>query len=134
SADTFRVRQFLTQNLILFTWLDLEDDPEVDALLKSFGLTAADTPVIFCKKGEGVLKNPSNRELADKLGISHMANKTVYDLVVVGAGPAGLAAAVYGASEGLQTLVLEQHAPGGQAGASMRIENYLGFPTGITGG
>ena len=80
------------------------------------------------------LRNPSNRELADALGLRRRLEQTVYDLVVVGAGPAGLAAAVYGASEGLRTVVLEQSAPGGQAGRSMRIENYLGFPTGITGG
>src|SRR6185369_7493961 len=80
-----------------------------------------------------LLRNPSNRELAEKLGIRRPLEHTVYDLVVVGAGPAGLAAAVYGASEGLDTLVLERTAPGGQAGRSMRIENYLGFPMGITG-
>ena len=80
------------------------------------------------------MRNPSNRELADALGLRRPLEQTVYDLVVVGAGPAGLAAAVYGASEGLRTVVLERTAPGGQAGRSMRIENYLGFPTGITGG
>ena len=117
---------------MLFTWLDLEADPQVDRLLKQFGVTEADTPVVACGRML-LLRNPSNRELADALGIRQPLEQTVYDLVVVGAGPAGLAAAVYGASEGLRTVVLERTAPGGQAGSSMRIENYLGFPTGITG-
>jgi thioredoxin reductase (NADPH) len=132
SADTFRVRDFLAKNRILFTWVDVETDPEVDRLLKQFGLTEADTPVVACSHML-LLRNPSNRELADGIGIRQPLEQTVYDLVVVGAGPAGLAAAVYGASEGLRTVVLEHTAPGGQAGSSMRIENYLGFPTGLTG-
>jgi thioredoxin reductase (NADPH) len=132
SQDTFRVRDFLAKNRALFTWVDLETDPQVDRLLKQFGITEADTPVVACGYML-VLRNPSNRELADAVGIRQPLERTVYDLTVVGAGPAGLAAAVYGASEGLQTVVLEHTAPGGQAGASMRIENYLGFPTGITG-
>jgi thioredoxin reductase (NADPH) len=132
SADTFRIRDFLARNRVCFTWMDLESDPEVDLLLKQFGVTEADTPVVAC--GSTVLlRNPSNLELADALGIHRTLEQTVYDLVVVGAGPAGLAAAVYGASEGLQTVVLERTAPGGQAGSSMRIENYLGFPQGLTG-
>ena len=133
SQDTFRVRDFLAKNLAPFTWLDVEDNPDVKALLKQLGLTEADTPVVALGH-KLVLRNPSNRELADALGLRRRLEQTVYDLVVVGAGPAGLAAAVYGASEGLRTVVLEQAAPGGQAGRSMRIENYLGFPTGITGG
>jgi len=131
SPDTFRIRDFLAKNLVLFTWIDLESNPDVDHLLKQFGLVEADTPVVICK--QHVLRNPSNRELADIIGIHKPVERTVYDLAVVGAGPAGLAAAVYGASEGLNTVVLERSAPGGQAGASMRIENYLGFPTGLTG-
>src|SRR5213594_1649457 len=118
SPDTFRVRDFLAKNRVLFTWTDVETDPNVDLLLKGFGVSEADTPVVACSSML-LLRNPSNRELADRIG--------------VGAGPAGLAAAVYGASEGLRTLVLDSTAPGGQAGSSMRIENYLGFPTGITG-
>jgi len=94
--------------------------------------TEADTPVVACGH-RLMLRNPSNRQLADVIGIRQPLEQTVYDLAVVGAGPAGLAAAVYGASEGLRTVVLEQTAPGGQAGSSMRIENYLGFPTGLTG-
>src|SRR5207302_7082318 len=97
-----------------------------------FGVSEADTPVVACSSML-LLRNPSNRELADRIGIRRPVEQTLYDLIVVGAGPAGLAAAVYGASEGLRTLVLDSTAPGGQAGSSMRIENYLGFPTGITG-
>src|SRR6266481_3331329 len=132
SADTMRVRDFLAKNRVLFTWVDVETDPQVDQLLKQFGVTEADTPVVACRH-RLMLRNPSNRQLADTIGIRQPLEQTVYDLAVVGAGPAGLAAAVYGASEGLRTVVLEQTAPGGQAGSSMRIENYLGFPTGLTG-
>ncbi|MGE0538480.1 MAG: FAD-dependent oxidoreductase [Pirellulales bacterium] len=133
SQDTFRIREFLAKNLAPFTWLDLEANPDVSALLKRLGLGEADTPVVAVGQ-KLLLRNPSNRELADALGLRQRLEQTVFDLVIVGAGPAGLAAAVYGASEGLRTVVLEQAAPGGQAGRSMRIENYLGFPTGITGG
>jgi len=132
SHDTFRVRDFLAKNRILFTWVDLETDPNVDRLLKQFGVTESDTPVVAFGSML-LLRNPSNRQLADATGIRQPLEDRVYDLVVVGGGPAGLAAAVYGASEGLTTAVLETTAPGGQAGSSMRIENYLGFPTGLTG-
>src|SRR5437773_3848937 len=132
SADTLRVRDFLSKNRVLFTWVDVETDPQVDRLLKQFGVTEADTPVVACGHLL-MLRNPSNRQLADAIGIRQPLEQAVYDLLVVGAGPAGLAAAVYGASEGLRTAVLESTAPGGQAGSSMRIENYLGFPTGLTG-
>ena len=132
SRDTFRIRDFLAKNRVLFTWLDLEGDPAVKEVLQQFGVTEADTPIVACAHCL-VLRNPSNRELAEKIGIRRAVDHTVYDLAIVGSGPAGLAAAVYGASEGLNTIVLEHTAPGGQAGSSMRIENYLGFPTGITG-
>ena len=132
SRDTFRIRDFLAKNRVLFTWLDLEGDPAVNQLLQQFGVTEAETPIVACAHCL-VLRNPSNRELAEKIGIRRPVEHTVYDLAIVGSGPAGLAAAVYGASEGLRTIVLEHTAPGGQAGSSMRIENYLGFPTGITG-
>lgn len=133
SSDTFRVRDFLSKNRVLFTWVDVETEPDVDRLLKRFGVTESDTPVVACG-AMVLLRNPTNRQLADTIGIRQPLEDRVYDLVVVGAGPAGLAAAVYGASEGLRTAVLETSAPGGQAGSSMRIENYLGFPTGVTGG
>lgn len=132
SRDTFRIRDFLAKNRVLFTWLDLEGDPAVGQLLKQFGVTEADTPIVACAH-RVLLRNPSNRELAETIGIRRPVEHVVYDLAIVGSGPAGLAAAVYGASEGLNTVVLERTAPGGQAGSSMRIENYLGFPTGITG-
>jgi thioredoxin reductase (NADPH) len=132
SQDTFRVRDFLSKNRVLFTWVDLESDPHVDLLLKQFGVTESDTPVVACRSMV-ILRNPTNRELADRIGIHQPLEDQVYDLVVIGGGPAGLAAAVYGASEGLRTAILEHVAPGGQAGSSMRIENYLGFPTGLTG-
>jgi thioredoxin reductase (NADPH) len=132
STDTFRIRDFLARNRVLFTWVDVETDPQVDLLLKQFGVTEADTPVVACSHML-LLRNPSNRQLADGIGIRQPLEQVVYDLVVVGAGPAGLAAAVYGASEGLRTVMLERTGPGGQAGSSMRIENYLGFPTGLTG-
>jgi thioredoxin reductase (NADPH) len=133
SRDTFRIRDFLARNRVPFTWLDLEADPQVDQLLKRFGVTESDTPVVTWGR-DMLLRNPSDRELAEALGIRRPLERAVYDLGVVGAGPAGLAAAVYGASEGLSTVVLERSGPGGQAGRSMRIENYLGFPAGITGG
>jgi thioredoxin reductase (NADPH) len=133
SHDTFRIRDFLARNRALFTFLDLESNPEVEQLLRRFGLTVGDTPVVAWGKMV-VLRNPSNREIAENLGLRRPLEQTVYDLAIVGGGPGGLAASVYGASEGLSTVVLERTAPGGQAGTSMRIENYLGFPTGVTGG
>jgi thioredoxin reductase (NADPH) len=131
SRDMFRIRDFLSRNLVLFSCLDLESDPEVDRLLRRFGVSQSDTPVVVWR--EQILRNPSNRELAETLGIRRPPEQAVYDLAVVGCGPAGLAAAVYGASEGLTTVVLERTAPGGQAGATMLIENYLGFPTSVSG-
>jgi len=132
SQDTFRVREFLARNGQPYTWLDLDTDSAAKDLLRLFGLGESDTPVVSCGRMV-ILKNPSNRQLADELGLRRKLEPKVYDLVVVGSGPAGLAAAVYGASEGLSTVVLETSAPGGQAGRSMRIENYLGFAGGITG-
>ncbi|HEV2471226.1 MAG TPA: FAD-dependent oxidoreductase, partial [Chthonomonadales bacterium] len=132
SADTTRLREFLIKNRALFTWLDTETEPEVAATLKRFGISEADTPVVACGS-KLLLRNPSNRELADRIGVHQSPEQIVYDLAIVGAGPAGLAAAVYAASEGLSTIVIEAEAPGGQSSNSMRIENYLGFPTGITG-
>jgi thioredoxin reductase (NADPH) len=133
SHDTFRVRDFLARNRALFTFLDLESHPEVEELLRRFGLTIRDTPVVAWGR-QVVLRNPSNREIAEALGLRRPLEQTVYDLAIVGGGPGGLAASVYGASEGLSTVVLERTAPGGQAGTSMRIENFLGFPSGFNGG
>jgi len=132
SQDTFRVRDFLAKNRIPFTWIDLDSDPAVKQLLAQFQVSEKETPVVAWGT-ELLLRNPSNLQLAQALGLRRTLAKTVYDLIVVGGGPAGLAAAVYGASEGLRVAVLERVAPGGQAGRSMRIENYLGFPAGISG-
>jgi thioredoxin reductase (NADPH) len=132
SPEAFRLREFLAKNHVPFTWFDMDADPQVQDLLERFGLSVADTPVVAWGR-KLLLRNPSISDLADALGLRRPIGEEVYDLVVVGGGPAGLAAAVYGASEGLKAIVLESTAPGGQAGRSMRIENYLGFPTGITG-
>ncbi|HWW85742.1 MAG TPA: FAD-dependent oxidoreductase [Vicinamibacterales bacterium] len=133
SAGTLRVKEFLTRNGHPFHYIDLDRDADAQDLLDRFHVAAADVPVLICR-GDAVLRNPSNRQIADCLGFNDAIDRThVRDLVIVGAGPAGLAAAVYGASEGLDVLVLESNLPGGQAGSSSRIENYLGFPTGISG-
>ncbi len=133
SADTLRIREFLIRNGYPHAYLDLDRDPDVQQFLDRFHVGLADIPVVICR-GKLVLRNPTNREIADCLGFNEAIDRThVRDLVVVGAGPSGLAAAVYGASEGLDVLVLESNAPGGQAGSSSKIENYLGFPTGISG-
>ncbi len=133
SAETLALREFLTRDGHPFTYFDLDADPLTQELLDRFGVTPSDIPVVICNNSE-VLRNPSPHELAEKLGFnSNIDDSQVRDLVVVGAGPAGLAAAVYAASEGLDVLVIEKAAPGGQAGSSSRIENYLGFPTGVSG-
>jgi len=133
SAGTLRLKEFLMRNGHPYAYLDLERNSEVEALMTAFNIEPHDVPFVICR-GTAVLRNPSNRELADCLGFNESIDEThVRDLVVIGAGPSGLAAAVYGASEGLDVLVIESNAPGGQAGSSSRIENYLGFPTGISG-
>jgi thioredoxin reductase (NADPH) len=132
SQDTRRVREFLARNRMPYHWMDLEEDEEADGLLRALGIAACETPVVI--GGEDVLRNPSNAEVARMLGFgSRGAPPPMCDLVIVGAGPAGLAAAVYGASEGLDTQIIDAVAFGGQASTSARIENYLGFPTGISG-
>jgi thioredoxin reductase (NADPH) len=133
SADTLRIKEFLMRNGHPYSYIDLEHDPDVQNLLDSFHLTASEIPVVICR-GKIVLRNPSKQQIADCLGFNISIDQThVRDLVVIGGGPSGLAAAVYGASEGLDVLVLETGSPGGQAGSSSKIENYLGFPTGISG-
>ncbi|HKC57778.1 MAG TPA: FAD-dependent oxidoreductase [Vicinamibacterales bacterium] len=132
-AGTLRVKEFLTRNGHPYHYIDLDRDAEAQALIDQFKVSAADVPVLICG-ADAVLRNPSNAQIAECLGFNEAIDQTgVSDLLVVGAGPAGLAAAVYGASEGLDVLVLESNSPGGQAGSSSSIENYLGFPTGISG-
>src|ERR1700688_1421060 len=132
-AGTLRVKEFLTRNGHPFHYIDLDRDADAQSVLDQFHVSAADVPVLI-GGGDAVLRNPSNAQIAECLGVNEAIDQTrVSDLVIVGGGPAGLAAAVCGASEGLDVLVLEAGSPGGQAGSSSRIENYLGFPTGISG-
>jgi len=133
SAKTLAIREFLTRDGHPFTYLDLDVDQTAQELLDRFGVSIEDVPVVVCNNAQ-VLRNPSCEDIAECLGFnSNIDDSQVRDLVVVGAGPAGLAAAVYAASEGLDVLVIEKGAPGGQAGSSSKIENYLGFPTGLSG-
>jgi thioredoxin reductase (NADPH) len=133
SAATLRLQEFLTRNSHPYAYVDVDHDKDVQVLLDRFHVAVGEVPIVICR-GEKVLKNPTNEAVADCIGLSAaLDSDTLRDLVVVGAGPGGLAAAVYGASEGLDVLVLETDAPGGQAGTSSKIENYLGFPTGISG-
>jgi thioredoxin reductase (NADPH) len=133
SGDTLRIREFLTRNGRPYVNIDIDREADARALLERFRVAPEETPVVICRGGE-VLKNPENGALAECLGINAPHNDgVVHDLVVIGAGPAGLAAAVYAASEGLDTCVIDAFSPGGQAGTSSKIENYLGFPTGISG-
>ena len=132
-AGTLRVKEFLTRNGHPYSYIDLDHDDGAQDLLDRFHVAAGDIPVLICR-GQAVLRNPTNQQIADCLGFNEAIDQThLRDVVIVGAGPAGLAAAVYGASEGLDVLVVESNAPGGQAGSSSKIENYLGFPTGISG-
>ena len=132
SPRSHDVKDFLASNLIPYRWLDVERDAEARRLLDATGVEVGDLPALFLEEG-AVLRNPDRRQIAASLDLSTAATHDLYDLVIVGAGPAGLAAAVYGASEGMRTLLLDSHGPGGQAGTSSRIENYLGFPSGISG-
>jgi thioredoxin reductase (NADPH) len=132
SPRSHGIKGFLASNLIPYRWVDVERDPEAPVLLAAAGATSDHLPVLMFEDGTA-LHNPERHQVFERLGKSLSATFDVYDLVIVGAGPAGLAAAVYGASEGLRTLLLDGHAPGGQAGTSSRIENYLGFPTGVSG-
>jgi thioredoxin reductase (NADPH) len=132
SPRSHAIKDFLARNLVPYRWLDVARDPESRALLDAAGIGAEELPALLFEDG-AALRNPEPREVAERLGRSLSAAHDVYDLVIVGAGPAGLAAAVYGASEGLRTLLVDRQGPGGQAGASARIDNYLGFPAGVSG-
>src|SRR6204780_3404821 len=135
SPRSYELRDFLARNRVPYQWIDVElsvNDPETKQLLDALGPEASSLPVVLFPDGTKLLESVP-AEVAQRVGLRTRAQTSFYDLAIVGGGPAGLAAAVYGASEGLHTVVLERTAPGGQAGRSMRIENYLGFPTGITG-
>jgi thioredoxin reductase (NADPH) len=133
SPDTRRLREFATRNRLPHRFIDLETDQVAETLLRQLGVRPEDTPVVLWR-GEHLLRNPSNADLAALIGLKvPVPSETLTDLVVVGAGPAGLAASLYGASEGLTTLTVDAIATGGQAGTSPRIENYLGFPSGLSG-
>jgi thioredoxin reductase (NADPH) len=132
SPRSHAIKDFLAGNLIPYRWLDVARSPETQGLLDAAGISVSELPALLFEDGS-VLRNPEPRQVAERLGRALSAALNLYDLVIVGAGPSGLAAAVYGASEGLRTLLLDRHAPGGQAGSSSRIENYLGFPSGVSG-
>lgn len=131
SGEAFAIRELLGRNLVPFSWHDIDTDDESQALLDRLGIGADECPVLV--RTHSVLRSPTVTQVADELGLRAQVDQRTFDAVVLGAGPAGLAAAVYASSEGLTTLVIERFAPGGQAGTSARIENYLGFPTGLSG-
>jgi thioredoxin reductase (NADPH) len=132
SPKSHDIKEFLSGNLIPFQWLDIETSEEGEQLLKVNNIMTKDLPAMFLEDGS-CLTSPSISIVAEKIGLNPVIRNNMYDVVIIGAGPAGLAASVYGASEGLKTLLVERHSPGGQAGTSSRIENYLGFPTGLSG-
>jgi len=132
SARGHAIKDYLARNQLPYRWLDIETDPEAIALAASAGVDAVHDPLVVLADGSHLV-GPSNAEIAERVGLRQHAALPYYDLVIAGGGPAGLAAAVYGASEGLKTLLVEREAPGGQAGTTSRIENYLGFPAGLTG-
>jgi thioredoxin reductase (NADPH) len=132
SPSSHRVKDFLARNRIPYQWLDIEKDAEARELVEAIGSGQRRLPVVFLPSGE-VLVEPENRALAESCGLQTQATQPFYDVIIIGAGPAGLGAAVYGASEGLRTLMIDKEATGGQAGTSSRIENYLGFPKGLSG-
>jgi thioredoxin reductase (NADPH) len=132
SPKSHRLKDFLAGNLIPYQWLDIESNPEAKTLLELHELERKSLPIVFFEEGD-YLADPDTAALAVRLGKSPKASLDLYDVAIIGAGPAGLAAAVYGGSEGLKTLLIEKRAPGGQAGTSSRIENYLGFPKGLSG-
>jgi len=131
SPRSYAVKEFLSSNQIPYQWVDVDRDPSTRELIRSFG-DSSRLPVVFLPDGSHMTA-PTNRELAERIGMQTRGRLPFYDLAIMGGGPAGLAAAVYGASEGLRTVLIEQGAPGGQAGTSSKIENYLGFPGGVAG-
>ena len=133
SPKSHRIKEFLSGNLIPYIWMDIESNSEAEKYLTSADATKADLPLIVLKDGT-FMKDPSLPDLASRIGLQQKATKEMYDVLIIGAGPAGLAASVYGSCEGLKTILIEMKSPGGQAGNSARIENYLGFPTGLSGG
>jgi len=132
SPTSHAIKDFLSGNLIPYKWIDVENDPEADEFMKLHELEMSDLPALSFEDGS-VLKNPPSSEVGKKIGMEVKASQPMYDVAIIGAGPAGLAPSVYGGSEGLQTVLIEKRAPGGQAGTSSRIENYLGFPKGLSG-
>ena len=132
NPHTHDIKDYLSSNIFPFQWIDVETNPKGSELIELHGLESKDLPVVSFPDGD-CMKNPSIPELAKKLGLNVEASDSLYDVAIIGAGPSGLAAAVYGGSEGLKTLLIEKKAPGGQAGTSSRIENYLGFPKGLSG-
>ncbi|MBC7570584.1 MAG: FAD-dependent oxidoreductase [Spirosoma sp.] len=132
SPASHQLKDFLAGNLFPYQWLDVETNPQAQELLDLYQLTTADLPAVILEDGT-VLKQPGLSDVGEKLGLAPTAEHELYDLAIIGAGPSGLAAAVYGGSEGLRTILIDKRAPGGQAGTSSRIENYLGFPSGISG-
>ncbi|MBE9114404.1 FAD-dependent oxidoreductase [Lusitaniella coriacea LEGE 07157] len=133
SADSHRIKDFLARNQIPYRWLDIEQNANAQKLLDSAKVETPCLPLVLFADGEHQPK-PTNLQIAEKIGLQTQATNPFYDLIIIGGGPSGLAAAVYGASEGLRTVMIESEAPGGQAGTSSRIENYLGFPVGLSGG
>jgi thioredoxin reductase (NADPH) len=133
SQESHIARDFLARNQVPYKWMDLASDPEAEELLELTGNASRRCPILIFPDGQ-LLEQPTTQQIAEKAGIRGHAEVELYDLIIIGAGPSGLAAAVYGASEGLSTLVIEREATGGQAGQSTRIENYLGFPSGLSGG
>ena len=133
SPDSHAVKDFLARNQVPFRWLDIDSDEDVTAVLEQVAIPTPTLPLVVFPDGVA-LQAPNNRDIAEQLGLRTQAELPLYDLIVVGGGPAGLSAGVYGAAAGLRTLIIEREAPGGQAGMSARIENYLGFPVGLSGG
>jgi thioredoxin reductase (NADPH) len=132
SPKSHRLKEFLSGNLIPYVWMDIEENNEAEKYLNSAKVSKSDLPLVILKDG-AFMVNPTLPDLASRAGLQQAANEKVYDVLIIGAGPAGLAASVYGSCEGLKTLLIEKNNPGGQASSSSRIENYLGFPTGISG-